>query len=1010
MIRHTELPAERLPLVFRLLFQSHPYYLDRGSRAAVRKCLQSLHESLALSEVFVKALIAAIKAESNKPGIAASNAFVLLEWSGNILAQISKSPEAFNKYIQDVLTTQVALLDICMGSLTAKGSLKKSALAAARRGLRAAFSLKSDYKLNIKTIVDKLTTKAPSSTSKNALLLGIVSGVCARASKPKEVLEELKKDIYAFFVREIVGSRTPVPNHISESLHDFFASFTTALDFDTELVPALERALLRAPEVVLDVIPALFTAIPDNIDLSKPVAEKLLKQFLSCVKSSNANIRNGAVTAFKASISRTPPTDPAAILKIAEELVTPLKTGKVASADQRVLYGLMLKSLPRSPQLAKIVSAGLVETVVKEPNEAAVGSLSAALFWHFPIEVGPEKTVIDAISKGLVDKRPNFRRIWVARLGDLVWSLPDTPPAATQAFIGTLIPKLVDSWADVVANPLPATQSGLVTAGYVFTAIALEKLSKWADPQVKAALKTTDIITAALAMAPRASFLLNPKVFTKLTDDDDNKWAARALMATADAIIYDEIHADAWVLSVLYMICAATVSMAVKKEALASLTAAYLRRPDQIGRIILAGVWQWLRTLEHGAADRVPAAAKTGGTQLHTVVHAFVLPPTEDVNKEIVKNQLVNLAVVAHHELMPGVDWIRLCQRAAIDPGELAREKATRLVAEIRMYTGLSGKSNHIRAAALKSAATLAFVAPETITPLIVEMITNDLNPALLRGIGPVEASIWRAPAGIAFINVLNSRSTTVEKGKDTDTLKWEAELRAQLAAKKGGERKLTSEEKARVEEQIVKETEIRGRVTGVELKLTRGIGLIKALAEGPPTSVEMWMGKSVRALLKAMEAGAGLVVGDSGVKAFLACSEHVSARLGVLRMFVGIDTLRALGIKELAPELQEEPLGGKFYLTLFLDGLSLTLTTFFLALTTRILYRLRFMAEQRPFDTTSLVYLLPFVGLILEMGGVGVDSSEDTDEQVVLAIEFLSFHTETCGIPTRLPSSENTY
>lgn len=67
-------------------------------------------------------------------------------------------------------------------------------------------------------------------------------------------------------------------------------------------------------------------------------------------------------------------------------------------------------------------------------------------------------------------------------------------------------------------------------------------------------------------------------------------------------------------------------------------------------------------------------------------------------------------------------------------------------------------------------------------------------------------------------------------------------------------------------------------------------------------------------------------------------------------------------------------------------------------------------MAEQRPFDTTSLVYLLPFVGLILEMGGVGVDSSEDTDEQVVLAIEFLSFHTDTCGFPTGLLPSENAY
>lgn len=930
MICHIELPTERLPLVFRLLFQSHPYYLDRGSRAAVRKCLQSLHESPSLSEVFVKAIIAAIKAESSKPGIAASNAFVLLEWSGNVLAQISKSPEAFNKYVQDVLATQVALLDICMGSLTAKGSLKKSALAAARRGLRAAFSLKNDYKLNIKTIVDKLTTKASISTSKNALLLGVVSGVCARATKPREVLEELKKNIYAFYVREIVGSRTPVPNHISESLHDFFVSFTTASDFDTELVPALERALLRAPEVVLDVIPALLTAVPDSIDLSKPVAEKLLKQFLSCVKSSNANIRNGAVAAFKTSIARSPPTDPTAILKIAEELVIPLKTGKVTSADQRVLYGLMLKSLPQSPQLANIVPGGLVDTVVKEPNEAAVGSLSAAMFWHFPVEGAPEKAVIDAISKGLIDKRPNFRRIWVTRLGDLVWNLPDTPPPATQAFIGTLVLKLADAWADVVANPLPATQSGLVTAGYIFTAIALEKLSKWVDPQIKAAVKTTNIISASLTMAPKSSFLLNHKVYSKLTDDVDNKWASRALAATADAIIYDEMHADTWALAFLYMICAATVSMAVKKEALASLTAVYLRRPEYIGRIILNGVWQWLRILENEVVDRAPGAAKTGGTYLHTAVHAFVLPSAEGVDKEVVKNQLVNLAVVAHHELMPGVDWIRLCQRAAIDPGELAREKATRLVGEIRMYTGLSGRSSYIRTAALKTAATLAFVAPETITPLIVDMITDDLNPTLLHGIGPIEAAIWRAPEGVPFIDVLGSRNTAVGKGKDTDTLKWEAELRAQLAAKKGGERKLTSEEKARVEEQLVKETEIRIRVAGVALKLNRGIGLIKALAEGPPTSVEMWMGKSVRALLKAMEAGAGLVVGDSGVKAFLACSEHVSARLGVLRMFVGIDTLRALGIKELAPELQEEPLGGKFCLVGFFGELSLTLAFFF--------------------------------------------------------------------------------
>lgn len=870
---------------------------------------------------------------------------MLLGWSADILAQISKSPDTFNTYIRDVLAAQVALLDICMGSVTAKSSLKRSALTVTRRGLRAAFSLKNDYQLIIKTIIDKLTAKAPNPAPRSAILLGVVCGVCARAEQLKEVLEGLKKDIYAFFLREIIGSRTPVSKHISGALHDFFTTFTTAEDFDKELVPALERALLRAPEVVLnDVVTSLFTSVPDSIDLSKPILDKLLKQFLSCVKSSNANIRNGAVTAFKIGITRSKKPDETAIQKIADELVNPLKTGKVTAADQRVLYAMMIESLPWSEKLAKKVSSGLAETVSKEPNETAVTTLSSAIFQHLPHElelsIEPDKAVVDAISKGLVDKRPSFRRIWVARLGDLVWGLGDKPSSVTQAFVGGVLQKLLDTWLEVCANPLPAAQSGLVTAGYVFTAISLEKLSKWDDPKVQALLKQKEIIAQSLATIPKISFMLSYKVYSKLTLDEDHKWTVRALAATADHVVYEESHAELWALAFLYMLCAQGIRMETKKEALAALSAAYLRKPENIGRCILNGVWRWLRRLEEGEKDCAPTAAKTAGTYLNTAIHAICLPPTTAgglktgsvIEVEVVKDQLVNLAVVAHHQLMPDVDWIRLCQRVGIDPGELAKEKAGRLVGEIRMYTGLSGRSSYIRDAALRASATLAFVAPETITPLIVKLITDDLNPGLLRGIGPQEAAIWKTPEGVTYVDVLSkSNSSAVTKGKDTDTLKWEAELRAQLAQKKGAERKLTADEKARVEDQLAKEVVIRRRVEEVNLKLTRGIGVIQSLAQGPPTVVEMWMGQAVRALLKAMEAGAGLIVGDMGVKAFLvspsvphsrvvvrltgvqACSEHVSPRLGVLRSFIGIDTLRALGIKELAPELQEEPLGGKF-------------------------------------------------------------------------------------------------
>lgn len=863
-----------------------------------------------------------------------------------MLAAIAKSTDAFSTHRDAVIDAQVALLDICWGNVHAKASLKKGALAATRRGLRAAFATSNEnYASVITAVVGKLTAKGSGPTQKNALLLGVVAGVCARSEKCKEVLEGLKKDVYAFFVREIVGSRTPVPAHVAGGLHDFFAAFTSADEFSGEVVPAFERALLRAPEVVLDgVLVAVLTSLPAEIDLAVPIAGGLLKQFLACVKSSNASIRSGAVAAFKAGMEHAERPDEAAVVRIAEELVAPLRAGKVTVADQRVMYAAMVEALPWSQALARKVSAGLADMAVKETNEAVVASLTAAIFAHLAKElqagIVAEKSVGDAVARGLADKRPAFRRIWVARLGDLVWAFGggggEDPADTTQAFVAAVLPKMIDAWAEVAANPLPAAQNGLVTAGSVYTAIALSRLSKWSSPAVQSLLKPQEIISHSLAAAPKASFLLNHKIYTKLHLPEDLRWTIRALAATAPHIVYDECHAEQWALAFLYTISAAAVPPPIKQEALAALTAAHHASPHTIGRTILNGVWQWLRHLEESKSDSPSAAAKTAGTHLHTAIAAIVCPPSEAVPEETVKGLLVNLAVVAHHTLMPGVDWIRLCQRAQLDPGLLAVDKAGQLVGEIRMYTGLSGRSSHIRDAALRAAATLAFVAPEAITPLVVKLITDDLNPAQLRGIGELEAAIWKHHTGggaaeAPYVDVLAGRAgpAAVTKGKDTDTLKWEAELRAQLAQKKGAERKLTADEKARVAEQLEKERGVRKRVDDVNLRLTRGIGVIKALAQGPPTAVEMWMGQSVRALLKALEAGAGLVVGDAGVQAFLACAEHVAARLGVLRMFVGIDTLRALGIRELAPELQEEPLGGGFFLFFFSLFLSFSLLSF---------------------------------------------------------------------------------
>ena len=63
----------------------------------------------------------------------------------------------------------------------------------------------------------------------------------------------------------------------------------------------------------------------------------------------------------------------------------------------------------------------------------------------------------------------------------------------------------------------------------------------------------------------------------------------------------------------------------------------------------------------------------------------------------------------------------------------------------------------------------------------------------------------------------------------------------------------------------------------------------------------------------------------------------------------------------------------------------------------TRLLYRIRFSSEQRPFDNVSLTYMLPLVFTVLRNNGLGLSATDDVDEQITLALEFLSFHADTC-------------
>ncbi|KAF5717391.1 translational activator GCN1 [Fusarium mundagurra] len=975
------LDSASITRLLQLLFGTYAFYADRQSRLSVQKCLIALISSGADSKT-IGPLINALRKESQKPGIAPTNAFVLVEWCSLFMQHLDASQ--WDEFATDIILADADALEKCHQPVARK-SVTHSAIIVTRRGLRKLFSSNELSEKRLSASVDVLTAKGAQSISRNAVLLGVIAGVSARKDHLRPVLDSLKSRYYDFFTREIIGSRTSVPEHLVLGLGDFFASFATLEEISKELIPALEKGLLRAPEVILGgVVTPLVRCLPENFDLSKILEQNLLKPLLSNAKSTNAAIRAGSLDAFSALVNKS--GDPASLEKVINEVATPLKSGKLASPDHRVLHAQMLQTTPLSKTSAEQVANAVAVIAAKEGNESALAAetsaLAKAVSFLLTNDAEVSKSVLESVTKGLSEKKIPSRKYWLLRVGGILQTLNEAQSvsSAMAGFVDAVIPKLITTFTEVTSNAASAAQSGLIVGAYILTAVSTHINRVLPGSAADSSLAKASVTKQSLSLDPKSSFLLSPRIYSKVTADEDLKWFSRALNSIFQGL---DKEADnqvtlAWSEAIIHLVTAQSVPATVQQETSKTLSSLYVRSPKLVSGFIIAGLWDYLK--HSGSHDKEPSS---GAHNLIQVVKAICLTPSdieksgETISTEDLETQANNLLVLARPELIPRANWIDLCLRMELDPGNLVKKYQDELVTEIENQTSFSQKVDAIKKAAYNAAADLAFVAPETIIPRLLETLSRDLNAEQLHDIGPVEAAIFRTPEGTVFVDVLAKKSQQVldKNKKDYDILKWEEELRSQLEKKKGQQKKLTPEENAKVNAQLKKESLIRQSITEIEARLLRGIGIIRSLATGPPTDAAQWLGAAVSLLVGIMDAGATMITGDAAPLAYITCAEKVTERLGSMRPFVGVAALRLRGVS-LAENYQEEAVED---------------------LVTRVLYRLRFAGEQRPFDSVSLIYALPLVLELLRKGGVG-DSPDDADAQLVLAIEFLSYHTDVCS------------
>jgi len=284
------------------------------------------------------------------------------------------------------------------------------------------------------------------------------------------------------------------------------------------------------------------------------------------------------------------------------------------------------------------------------------------------------------------------KRLWAIRLGELFSSTskPEIIQSKFPALAEATVPALMDIWNDVSSNPLAAGQSGLVSAAYVFVAISHSTLSALSSSKIEATLKKAQITRVALAMEPKPSFLLNQRIYSKLSGDDEFKWFTRALSSVAADIITlnpESAVAIGWSQAVIFCICSSTIRPALRKDACQALSQLYAHNPECISNIIVAGLWQWRRSIEAIEID-------TASIQnIHQVVLSICLSPTEisglggGVSESIRKNQMISMLVLSRPELLPRVSWIDLCLKVGVDPGELAKVSGDSLIQQILAVT-----------------------------------------------------------------------------------------------------------------------------------------------------------------------------------------------------------------------------------------------------------------------------------------------------------------------------------
>ncbi|CCE64240.1 hypothetical protein TPHA_0H00300 [Tetrapisispora phaffii CBS 4417] len=796
--------------------------------------------------------------------------------------------------------------------------------------------------LMLEVLISDYTSLSLSSTG-TIFLLGSITKSCVQLQISKPVLFNNLKENYVekfcdFIGKEVIlGKNVPSDFCVDVSLRSFFNEFMTDDLVIKYIVPSLEKINLRAPALGFSLLRELYNSLNSqkvNI-LNIHKSTKLITQCFSSLKSSKETVRLVALEAILSLLNSISKDNYNAddLHFLINELFKNIKSN--LNADYKIVASKIFINVPTFEKSSSdnIVN-GLLPYISKESNEAALKYLLGAFFTHY-FSLNENVDVVNkTITTGFNEKKINLKKIWFI---EFMLSSQNMSSDMINNFIEPLLEFIKDTFEHSNKNNQSAILGCFTFINQVYK------------------LNLEDTIMS-----------IN-NIFENLDDK----------LSIGNAIL---------------QITLTTALSSVERLLAVQLTHdLFIRCPGLVGLSIIKSLEARLITSEIEEDDHLT---------YKFVTPLFNIISSELEDKAISSTLLIKALLISQYDqfrLRNG--WAELVLHAKLSPSDIIMENTNEIIDSVFNILGNKELVNtNLATCALKAISYAAFVNPTAIVPPLSEKLSADLQTEALSKLTHQDIHIANGTEGEMIIDILDkdmAKKLADKNTKDYETLQWEMSIRKEQAKK--ANKKFTKEEQALIKEQIAKESEIRKNVNDIKFSLNRSIVIINQLSKDATlvdNGRDVWFPIAVSCLLElTQEANSYLLVGQRAIDAFLSLSNVVSERFGLIRLFIGVATLRVCNVQNIPENYLEEKLD---------------------ELLSRVLFRIKFVCDQMPLDATSLTYLLPLLTHSLEEGKkVAVRNAdkpvsrsdfveEETEEEhLMLSMEIIGVHAEVFEDPS---------